>query len=117
MQVQPRELAQVAQLGRYDAAQAHAVQVELGHPAPPPASRSGCRPQSAIGLTTDQFSLAPPFSSLSLASSSASQSDTRPLLDASTAPLVHPKVMSVTVMFTVMGSLLVVPSFAVTVTV
>ena len=71
-----------------------------------------------MGATSDQFSLALP-SSLFLASSSASQSRTSPVFDVSaTAPLVQqPKVTSVTVMVTVIGSLSAVPSLAVTVTV
>ena len=74
---------------------------------------------SAMGLTTDQFRTLAPFSSLSLASSSASQSRISPVFDESaTAPLVEqPKVTSVTVMVTVIGVLSSVPSLAVTVTV
>ena len=42
----------------------------------------------SMGVPSNQFSLAPPFSSLFLAFSSASQSATRPVFDAATAPRV-----------------------------
>ena len=73
-----------------------------------------------MGVTSDQFSLALP-SSLFLAPSSASQSRTKSVFDASaTAPLAQSKSATttwVTLTVTVMGTLSTVPSLAVTVTV